>query len=151
MVQIHSPRPLLQNQQFAGTRIVVDRLVLDQEVDRSRAFAPTTPKFLPFIGLRCLCYFDGDNCLCTNVDQLRQFAGNLGGRTSAQEGENSCDPAERGYDLPGRDRLAACRDSARPVAGAAGVRVLSGFTQNGGLPRWHNYSSCWHCARSSQN
>src|SRR5260370_4043167 len=104
------------NQQFAGTRIVVDRLVLDQEVDRSRAFAPTTPKFLPFIGLRCICYFEGDNRLCTNVDQLRQFAGNLGGRTSAQEGESSCDPPGREYEISERDRYASSRASAIAVA-----------------------------------
>jgi len=68
------------SQRFTGTRIVVDRLVLAQEVNRSSAFAPTTSKILPFIGLRYILRFDCCGVLWTNVDQLRQIAGNLAGR-----------------------------------------------------------------------
>jgi len=55
----------------------------DQEVDSSKLSASDHFKF-PFIGLPCIYYFDGNDGLCTNVDQLRQLQGNLGPE-SAQE------------------------------------------------------------------
>jgi len=66
---------------FTGTRIVVDRLALAQEVNPPfECFRPDHSNFLAFIVLRCICYFDGNGGLCTNVERLRQIAGNLAGR-----------------------------------------------------------------------
>jgi hypothetical protein len=57
MVQIHSPRPFFYGQQLTRIRIVNERLVAGQEVNRSSVFAPTI--LSPLIAIRYAAFSTG--------------------------------------------------------------------------------------------
>ena len=58
--------------------VALHLVVRDQEVEGSNPFAPTTSKFLPFIGLRDVRRFACEFVLCTKVDQLKAEPNPLG-------------------------------------------------------------------------
>jgi hypothetical protein len=72
MVQIHSPRPFFYNQ-LTRIRIVNERLVVGQEVNRSSVFAPTI--LSPLIAIRYAAFFNWDShfIFADNTDKICGF------------------------------------------------------------------------------